>query len=133
MAGRPPKPSKLHVLHGTRPDRKRENELYIPTAPIGEPPDYIARNPESLAEWERLTGDPIYSQVLAPIFRGTLIEYCVLYARMVEDARGGEQLMTSDRKQLGSLRMQLGITPASQSKVRGPKVEKPASKWASFV
>lgn len=124
MAGRPPKPSKLHVLHGTRPDRKRENELEIESGPIGDPPNCVAVVPEAMAEWQLVTSDLIYSQILAPVFRSVLIEYCLLHAEMISG-----EIKSGDRKQLNSLRMQLGLTPASQSKVRVPSKEKAKSKW----
>jgi hypothetical protein len=59
------------------------------------------------------------------------LEYCVLFGRMVEDAKGGKALVASERQTLNCLRMQLGITPASQAKVPMPK-KAPKNKWAEI-
>jgi len=141
LMGRPLKPQKLHVLHGTnRKDRdtKREGELMLAAGDVGECPAWF--RPVSREEWARITGDQQYRQILAPAHRGLLIEYCTLHARMIRDSMGKREktakpgvtrspLSTSERQMLNSLRMQLGITPASQGKVKGPKVEAPKSKW----
>ena len=130
---RPRKPKKLHILQGTdRADRwmAKSDELDLPSGSVGEPPDYLTE--EGLIEWDRLTKDPDYSRVLSPAFRGVLIDYCLLHSEMVTEARGGEAMPSMRRAMLGNLRTQLGITPASQSKVHAPKVEKPKSKWSNF-
>jgi phage terminase small subunit len=128
--GRPRKPIGLHVLDGTaRKGRmeKRKDELKLPSRPIGPPPEYLT--PAALEEWKLLTEDPDYSQILSCVHRGALIQLCVLHGRMVEDARG-EPMTASQMQTLNSLRMQFGITPASQSKVKAPKADKPANKWS---
>jgi phage terminase small subunit len=130
---RPPKPIALHILDGTdRKDRmeKRQDELKLPPGSVGDPPEWFS--PLALEEWNRLTGDPDYSQVLAPVFRGALIEYCFLYGKMLAQVQGTGPFVAGERQMLHSLRMQLGVTPASQSKVKGPKTEKPGNKWAKF-
>jgi hypothetical protein len=128
---RPRKPLILHKLEGTvRKDRhqKRESELRLDAAPLGDAPEWI--DAEGKAEWKRLTEDPTYSQVLSPVHRGALIEYCVLYSRMVRESQMLGPLTASERQTLNSLRMQFGITPASQSKVQMPQTPKALSKWA---
>src|SRR5665213_4222475 len=77
LMGRPLKPQKLHVLHGTnRKDRdtKREGELMLAAGDVGECPAWF--RPVSREEWARITGDQQYRQILAPAHRGLLIEYC---------------------------------------------------------
>jgi phage terminase small subunit len=98
-----------------------------PSSP-GRAPEWFDQ--EAKAEWKRLAGNAEYSKVLSSVHRGTLIEYCVLFARMVAEAKGLGKLTASERQTLNSLRMQLGITPASQSKVRAPQAAEPNNKWA---
>ena len=120
---RPKKPQALHILHGTnRPDRDaaRVGELVVPPGDIGDCPEWF--EDDARDEWLRLVTDPHYSKVLASVHRGALLEYCVLYARMVQDAMGSGDMNSSQRQTLNSLRMQLGLTPASQSKVAAPAV-----------
>jgi phage terminase small subunit len=133
--GRPTKPIALHLLEGTgRKHRlkKREGELLLPSGPIGPPPSYIKG--EALAEWKRLTSNKDYAPVLNAAFRCVFIDYCELHARMVENikTRGKSGITGEERRTLNSLRVQLGLTPASQSNVKMPKKEEPKDKWKSF-
>jgi len=128
--GRPKKPKSLHVVQGTarkcRMDA-RANELELAPGDMGDAPEWMPASGKS--EWERLRTDAEYSQVLAPAMRGLFEHYCLLYARMVEDARGERQMSASERQTYHSLCMQLGLSPASQAKVNGPAKAKPESPW----
>lgn len=148
---RPAKPMALHVVEGTKRSRHagRENELSLKPGSVGECPKWLP--PEGKAEWKRLTTDRDYSKCLAPAHRGALIDYCNLYGRMERSERRlprwidgkvappdpetgqppAEFLSSSERNNLHSLRMQLGLTPASQSKVQIPKTET-HDEWAQF-
>jgi phage terminase small subunit len=120
------------LLQGTaRADvmRQRIGELDLPSGPVGDPPEFLTG--EALAEWNMLTSDPNYSPVLSPVFRSALIEYCTLHGAMIDAQKGGPPLSLEARRLLSGLRMQLGLTPASQSKVQGPKVEPTQNKWAA--
>lgn len=124
---RPTKPQALHILEGTNrkaADEKRANDLVLPAGAVGDPPEWLLG--EGLAEWSRLTQDEHYKVVLSPVHRGALIEYCVLFGRMIEDAKGGDKMNSSQRQTFHSLRMQLGITPASQSKVKMDRPKAPS-------
>lgn len=152
---RPPKPKALHLIHGTaRKGRmeKRAGELQLKPGTLGACPAWVC--PEGREEWKRLTTDKEYSEVLAPVMRGTLIDYACLHGRMIRSEMGlpawvgGEELKPltkpdgtvetppvehfsgNDRKVLHSLRMQLGLTPSSQSKV---KVSKPVERENAFA
>jgi hypothetical protein len=85
--------------------------------------------------------------MLSAVHRGALEEYCVLYGRMVLDAKGilfvrrVEQgavvevqyhLTASERQTLNSLRMQLGITPASSAKVKMPESQPTVNRFAAL-
>lgn len=131
MAGRPRKPTKLHVLHGTgahNPARMaaRGNEPKI-TAAIGAAPDYLAGH--AAAKWAEIVADPDYGQVLNASHRETLGHYCLLHQRFVEDVLGERTMTASERQTYHSLAMQLGRTPAAQSKVSVPAAPKPESTW----
>lgn len=129
--GRPRKP--VAELKAPKKSRlvARLAELSVPAAPVGPPPKWfhaIAKD-----EWKRVTKHPQYSAVLSPLHRGALIHYCALYARMVRREMGEDVAFSaSDQQTLSSVRMQLGLTPASQTKVRMPGEQKPEeSKWAA--
>lgn len=157
MPGRPAKPKALHIVHGTaRKSRmaKRAGELELKPGSIGKCPTWIC--PEGREEWTRLVKDAEYASVLAPVMRGAVIDYCNLYGRMVraerrlpmwvdgkeapaETKRKGkvippprETISASERQTLHSLRMQLGLTPASQSKVKLTKPTESENKFARF-
>src|SRR5579872_290117 len=121
MSGRPAKPIELHRLQGTaQPCRieARARELTVPAESVGDPPDWFADHPMAREEWLALATHPQYSQVLNPIHRSLLIEYCLLHETMILAAQGKGTMSATQRQSLGSLRMQLGITPASQAKVK---------------
>lgn len=139
---RPSKPLTLHILHGTgRKGRisKRENELHLAPGSIGECPKWVS--PESKEEWRRLLKTE-WSKVLSPAYRSTFLRYCILHGRHIraerglkrwldgkESAEAIEKMGSQEPAQLHSLAMQLGLTPASQSKVIMPPTQKPKSKW----
>ena len=83
-------------------------------------------------EWQRLTGHPQYGSLLTSIHRGALEEYCVLYSRMIDDAKGISEMSATQRQMLNSLRMGLGITPASQCKLRLPEQKPKENQWAAL-
>jgi hypothetical protein len=93
--------------------------------------------PYGREEWDALTGHEDYRRVLNPLFRGVLIEYCILWNRMVRTEKGetvekDERITGTERQMLQSLRMQLGITPASSAKVKAPVAQPVADEWARF-
>lgn len=129
--GRPRKP--VTELKAPKKSRltARLAELSLPAGPLGPPPEWF--HPLAVDEWQRVTMNPQYSAVLNPVHRGGLIHYCALHARMVRREMGEEiAFSASDQQTLSSLRMQLGLTPASQTKVRLPGEKKAEeSKWAA--
>ena len=130
MPGRPRKPTNLHVLHGTgRPARmaERVGEVDCSAYPVGACPSYIGK--AGKAEWLRLSEHPVYSKLLTAIDRAALEHYCILYDRMVIDAKGERTMTASERQCFHSLAMQMGMTPASRSKVSMPAAEKKANPW----
>lgn len=122
MPGRPPKPRGLHVIEGTyRADRHAKIPAIAPDK-LGNVPRWF--DAEMRAEWARVTKDPVLREILNHTHRPTIIHHCVLYKRFVQDARGERPMPAAERQTFHSIQMQLGWTPASQSKLRVP--DKPA-------
>lgn len=139
MAGRPPKPIGLKIIDGdTRHlGAKKFAESTRGTfeaSVVGAGPGSLGPAPEWLtkygvAEWDRLTNHPQYSMALNEVDRGALEHYCFLHEKLQKHMRGqGEELRASDSQTLHSLRMQLGVTPASRAKVP-LRAEAQKSRW----
>ena len=146
--GRPRKPTKLQIIKGkfeSHPEvlRERQNEMELQASPVGQPPAYLS--PEAAAEWSKLATDPVYRQVLTPMFAPILTEYCALVGQMQRAMAGRvawiggqpsetvlERWPKADSDTLRSLSMQLGLSPASQGKVQMPKADAPKNKWANL-
>jgi len=128
---RSPKPILIHKAEGTyRKDRHARKVALTPEI-IGDPPEWMEE--DARVEWERLTKHSQYSQVLSQVHRGTLEEYCLLYGRMIQDAKGKYEMSARERMVLNSLRLQLGITPTAQSKIKLPEAKEKAGKFSEFV
>jgi phage terminase small subunit len=129
--GAPRKPTALLVLNGSakhNPGRMaaRVNEPVI-TGPIGDAPEYL--DEYARGKWAEITSDPDYSMVLNSGHREALDHYCLLYSRYRQDIEGTRQMTASERQTYHSLAMQLGRTPAAQSKVQTPPKPKPKTVW----
>lgn len=129
--GRPRKPTKVLEMNGAAAKnpsriRARGSEPKITTG-IGDPPEYLTGH--AAGKWAEIAGDPDYGQVLNASHRETLGHYCLLHQRFVEDATGSRAMSASERQTYHSLAMQLGRTPAAQSKVSVPAAPKPESVW----
>lgn len=130
MPGRPPTPTKIHEMRGTKDSRVKdriEGSIQIPAGPIGDPPEWLGIYGKE--EWANLAGHGTYSQILSPLFRGAVLDYCILWDRLIKTERGeaGDNRITAtERQMLQSARMQLGLTPASSSKVKAPQAKQAA-------
>lgn len=129
--GRPRKPTRVLEITGAAKNHPariaaRGNEPKI-TASIGEAPAYL--NSHAAEKWTEIVSDPDYGQVLNASHRETLGHYCLLHQRFVEDVLGERTMTASERQTYHSLAMQLGRTPAAQSKVSVPAAPKPESVW----
>lgn len=112
--------------HDAKRMKARANEPAI-TAGVGVPPEYLAGH--AAAKWLEIATDPEYGQVLNASHRETLGHYCLLHQRFVEDVLGERTMTASERQTYHSLAMQLGRTPAAQSKVSVPAKPKAESPW----
>jgi len=109
------------ITHCKTWHRTRRNQRHRP------PPDWMSETGRQ--EWIRCVGHPVIGRLLSALHKGTFEHYCVLYDRFVKDATGTEPMKASDRAAFHSLCMQLGFTPAAQSKVSMPTERKPQSAW----
>ena len=145
MKGRKPKPTAAKKLAGN-PGKRKLNEAE-PT--FGAPVDL--RAPEHLSdlargEWDRLAGELARAGVLTSVDTTTLAAYCEAFAQWV----GAKAIVATDGitmlntfgtmvvhpavriadisvKQMVRLASELGITPASRSKVKAQAPEKEES------
>lgn len=130
---RPVTPIAIHKTRGTLRARRMasaEVELVLTPGSIGDAPAWF--DDEMRAEWERVTSDCELKRVLAPAHRPTVEHHCLLYKRFLQDARGERQMMASERQTYHSIQMQLGWTPASQSKVHSKAEQKADDPWAAL-
>lgn len=130
---RPKTPIEIHKARGTlRAARKREsvNELQFSATGVGEPPEWF--DAEQVAEWKRVTEHPELKRVLAPAHVPIVIHHCILFQRMVQDAKGERVMTASERQTFHSIQMQLGWTPASQAKVHVPQPAETNDPWAAL-
>jgi P27 family predicted phage terminase small subunit len=81
MRGRPPKPTKLHIVQGTaRPDRMKRRAGEPKPQPIPlECPDHLKA--EARKEWNWLVPKLVALGVGTEIDRDALVAYCRVYAR----------------------------------------------------
>ncbi len=131
MAGRPPIPITRHKQRGTYRKDRHAGKFQASAGEIGPPPGWMAG--DALVEWNRLVTHREYKQVIGATHRSALEEYCVLYGRMIEDAKGTAEMSATQRQVLHGLRMQLGLTPASQGKIRQPDKKADDNPWAEFA
>lgn len=145
MAGRPPKPTALKVLHGNpgrRPLPKGEPkpELGIPTRP-----EWLS--PEAKREWNRVVPELARIGLLAKIDRAMIAAYCQAWGvyveamRQLESADGSRMALTfeTEKGYVGpnprfgiamkalekamQLSAKFGFTPSDRAKMAMPEVE----------
>ena len=144
MSGRRPKPTAIRRLEGNR--GKRAWNHAEPTAPDALPrcPEHLA--PVAKAEWRRVARTLHGMGVLTTIDRAALAAYCQAYARWVEAEHRLRETpplvktpsgyvqqspwLAIANKQLelmGRYMTELGMTPASRSRVAGldPRMQVP--------
>lgn len=147
MSGPARTPNSILRMRGSRLVKDREDSPN-PDAQCPEMPDALTG--EALAEWNRVSAMMMDVGTLTQHDRAVLAGYCRAWADANEaDAHVAEfGTLVGDGKNLGPnpnikraaeawLRMlrfaqELGLTPASRSKVRVPKADKSASPAAQF-
>ncbi len=127
MAGRPRKPAGLHVANGTYRADRHGGKLDVPDVSLGEAPEWF--DDVARAEWIRLAE----MKHIKAAHKAEVEHYCVLYSRMIDDARGVKDMSSSSRQMLHSMSMQLGLTPASQGKIPAVPEDKKSDPWAKLA
>lgn len=130
MAGRPPKPTALHILQGTyRKDRHSRDE---PIPPPGEvlPPAWLSMEARRL--WAEMAPTFIAMGVLTTADVTAFANWMEAQAKVVLCLRGNLPLSNDTLKLSKEYAIQFGATPAARAKVHR-KTEKPASKLDEFT
>ena len=133
MPGRLPKPVLIRKREGSFIKARDSRKVSVPCQRLGPPPENFS--PDAKDEWVRITTAPVLSELLAEAHRDALTEYCILHARMLADARDpDDHRMTGDeRRALHSLRLQFGLTPLSQGRLKVADAEKqPENRFAKL-
>jgi len=81
-AGRKPKPSNVHKLHGNPGRRKRNQREPKPEVVVPDPPAHLEG--DALEEWDRVVPELRALGLISAIDRNSLAAYCQAYARWVE-------------------------------------------------
>lgn len=152
MRGRKPQPTALRVLRGN-PGQRRLNE-HEPTHPTFDPLDVPPELVDARArgEWQRIAPQLAATRQVTIVDRATLLAYCLKYGEWLalqDDAKRHPFIVKGS---LGNpipnpaLRLanqtldlmiktasELGITPASRSRVSASAPAPPVSKWAGVL
>lgn len=135
--GRKPKPLELKILSGT-------NRGAVPSSPgdgfaagVPEKPAMVAADEIASAEWDRVAGELAARRILSTADRGILTSYCNAFSRLhkawalcdafeirTKDGAGTKgnpavPMAAQASKDLASFASELGLTPASRSRVAG--------------
>ena len=121
MAGRKRIPNALHELHGNPGKRTLPAEPDLPKANEWSAPDYLKA--DGLDEWNRITPILKACRVLSETDYQVLAAYCAVVQEMTSQARSGAPMKTATLQQFRALASELGLTPASRSKVAMIKQE----------
>lgn len=125
-AGRPTKPTKLHVLHGTlnatrhgeKPSKKKTVKKQKPkSGGVPTPPAWLG--PVAVVEWRRVTKAMATLGGVELTDRVMLAQYCHLYATLAEEP---ERFNHSQHGRLESLQKNLGLCQSARAKM-APVVE----------
>lgn len=144
------KPTNLKVLKGSlRRHREKKGGALCQTDKIPLPPEFL--DTEALKEWKRVAPLLFEAGLLSSLDKACLAGYCQSWSRFLaaeKQLAGQEMLITSPtgnlcpnplirisrqaQEQCLSMAKQMGITPASRSKVSAQKSKKKEDAWDSF-
>jgi len=122
MKGRPPKPTKLHLINGTyRPDRMNRKNEPRPVQGKGKAPSWLKG--EALKEWRRVAPELQRTGVLTAIDETLLAAYCSLVGIFIDGVKSGEPMKSSLIAQLRGLAASFGLDPSSRGRLSVPPPE----------
>lgn len=133
MPGRPPKPTKLHLLQGTyEPSRHADRNEPEPSGPLPGPPAFLKG--EARAEWKRVVAAMGATGVYTAADRALLTVHCQMWARFVERefGQGAEGCSANFLIAFANIAGKLGLTPSDRVKLRSGKSEQPESPFAAL-
>jgi phage terminase small subunit len=117
MGGRPPKPTRLHILQGTgRPHRLRQRGREpIPSGTVGGPPSWLW--PEAQQIWKEVVVAYGGAAVLTPADRTTLALFCQGLAHWREAGRSGKPLPVAFIAVIMRIGGKLGLNPTDRARL----------------
>lgn len=135
MAGRPRKPTNMHLLEGTfRGDRHADRAQEPKPAEGAEMPAYLRKVKGGAKRWAQLYERLTRSHVLTELDGDGLARLCVLQLDFEAWAIGTrrEAFPSAQLAELRQLETAFGMNPAGRAKVKAVAEQKPASKLAGF-
>jgi len=155
--GRPPKPTKLKILHGEKNKDRINREEPQPRLGIPSCPSHL--NTPARAEWKRIVPELDRCGLLTHADRSVLAAYCQAYGEWVEVARmikkdrmemrkaeTPDDATTRMKNILGLVRLQrdlmssvekmgtqMGLSPAARTKISLPEVGEQGSKFEQLL
>lgn len=115
--GRPRKPNRLKLLQGTdRPGRMYPEVEYVPLGEVPAPPDDLD-GPDAVLMWEEIAPQLHAVGIFTAMDKFIVLRLCNLHSAILRLERAHQRVPTSDVQVFSQLLQQLGMTPASRSKV----------------
>ena len=149
MSGRKRLPTKLKIIKGTAEKRRLNENEPNPATCIPTPPTYL--DSTALKEWQRITIELDKLGLISEIDRAILSLYCSNYSRLlkyeaivkiegevIETASGVRkinpalQIINICSGQIYKYLSELGMSPASRSKVSGNKEKSVKNEFAEL-
>jgi len=134
--GRPPKPTKLHILHGNPSKLKLPRNEPEPETGAPALPSHLAG--EAILEWHRIVKELLTLGILTKVDRAALAAYCAAWGRWVEaedhlrmepmifKAPSGYPVISpwwsvanKAMEQMRNFLTEFGLSPASRTRIKG--------------
>jgi P27 family predicted phage terminase small subunit len=134
--GRPRKPLKLHLLHGTSQKSRLNFDEPQPEVSIPDPPPEL--NGKALDEWNRVAPQLVQLGILTDLDRPGLAAYCASWAQWLEAQEELKKgvifkapktgypmvspwvfIASAAAKQMHRFLTEFGLSPASRTRIKG--------------
>jgi phage terminase small subunit len=131
MRGQKPVPTALKLINGN--PGKRAINAREPKPEIGAPdaPEWLSA--EARIEWNEIVRDLLAIGVLTKIDRAVLAAYCQILGEIVRKGRVGEIPTPALFGQLRGYMAELGLTPASRTRIHAVITDEKHEKKAKFI
>lgn len=124
------KPTALKMLAGNPGKRPLPANEPKPTLGLPPCPDWMPE--DGRRQWQTIVPELERLGVLASVDVAVVETFCALYADVVETARAGKPVKTNVVSAMRMYAMELGLTPASRSKVSAPGAQHEAAEEEFF-